>query len=84
VFDDIGHGRKAAMPIDNPRGFRVVIHPEKCVGAGHCVAHASDVFAQDEDEGLILLKEAAPSPDRISAVREAASLCPVSAIEINE
>lgn len=62
--------------------MRVVIHPEKCIGAGHCVSAADDVFGQDEDDGVVVLVQECPSADRKEAVQTAMRLCPVAAIEI--
>lgn len=32
----------------------------KCVSAGNCVAHAPEVFDQDEDDGSVILVDATP------------------------
>ncbi|ABE36819.1 ferredoxin-2 domain protein [Paraburkholderia xenovorans LB400] len=62
----------------------VTIHPEKCIGAGYCVEEAADVFAQDDDDGMVVLLVSNPSPERKAAVLNAARRCPVMAIEIRE
>jgi ferredoxin len=72
----------ADMTASGTGGFEVVVHQDRCIGAGHCAAHAPQVFTQDEEEGLVMLKDAQPSADRRDAVVSAARLCPVSAIEI--
>ena len=65
-------------------GIRIAIHPDKCIAAGHCVSAASDVFDQNEDDGIVVLLNANPSADQLEAVKTAARLCPTSAIEIIE
>lgn len=64
--------------------LQILVYPDKCIGAGHCVACASDVFSQNEDDGVVILLEASPSPERVDAVESAARMCPTSAIEINK
>lgn len=64
------------------QNMRVIIHPDKCIGAGHCVSAADDIFGQDEDDGVVFLIEERPSTDRKEAVKTAVRLCPVAAIEI--
>ena len=56
----------------------------KCVSAGNCVAHAPQVFDQDEDDGSVILLDATPPEDAAAAVREAAAACPAMAIQIDE
>ncbi|WP_326522884.1 ferredoxin [Sphingomonas sp.] len=64
--------------------MRIVIHPDKCIGAGHCVVAAPDVFDQNEDDGIVELLETVPTEDRREAVKSAARLCPALAIEVFE
>lgn len=54
-----------------------------CVGSGQCVIAAPDVFDQDED-GLSVLVNPAPSDSEMDDVRYAADLCPARAITITE
>jgi ferredoxin len=64
--------------------MRVIVDTEKCVAAGQCVIEADDIFDQDDDEGVVVLKEQHPPADRAEAVRRAASLCPAMAITVEE
>lgn len=64
--------------------MKVIVHVEKCIGAGHCASVAPGVFAQGEDDGLVVLLVERPSADQHEAVRSAARLCPSLAIEIQE
>ena len=64
--------------------MKVTVDQPKCVSAGNCVAHAPDVFDQDEDDGSVILLEANPTPDRADDVRQAAEACPAHAIFVQD
>jgi ferredoxin len=64
--------------------MKVTVEQPKCVSAGNCVAHAPDVFDQDEDDGSVILLEEHPAPDRADAVRQAADACPAHAIFVQD
>ena len=64
--------------------MKVTVDQPKCVSAGNCVAHAPDVFDQDEDDGSVILPDAFPAPDRADDVRQAAEACPAHAIFIQD
>lgn len=64
--------------------MKVVVDQDKCVSAGNCVAHAPQVFDQDEDDGSVILLDANPSEDLAEAVREAAAACPAMAIRVED
>ncbi|MFF4606822.1 ferredoxin [Streptomyces sp. NPDC001339] len=57
---------------------------DRCVGAGMCVLTAPDVFEQDDEDGRVLLLDAAPGPDQHAAARQAAGFCPAAAITVTE
>lgn len=38
------------------------IDQEKCCGAGHCVLAAPEVFDQRDEDGIVILLDAAPPP----------------------
>ena len=63
--------------------FKVRIVERKCIGAGQCVLSAPSVFDQDDD-GIVVLRDATPPPAEHEAVRKAARLCPAVAIFIDE
>ncbi len=64
--------------------MRVTADRDVCVGAGMCVLTAPEVFDQDED-GLVKLVRPTPDEGEEEAVaREAVSLCPSGAIQIAE
>ncbi|WP_149829546.1 ferredoxin [Streptomyces tailanensis] len=63
--------------------MKVRVDEAKCCGAGQCALIAPEVFDQRED-GIVVLLEPGPAPDRHSAVREAAAVCPAAAIALDE
>jgi ferredoxin len=72
-------------PMNQPsRAFRIKIYPEKCIGAGHCVGCAPEIFSQNDDDGVVILLAENPPPGSYEGAKSAASLCPTSAIEIIE
>jgi ferredoxin len=64
--------------------LRVRADRDKCVSSGQCVMTAPAVFDQDEDEGAVVVKTAAPPPELAADVRQAAVLCPAMAITLTE
>jgi ferredoxin len=64
--------------------MRVTIDQERCIGSGQCVLTAADVFDQREDDGIVVLLDAEPSPGSQADVTQAAKLCPAVAIAITE
>ncbi|MEV6037120.1 ferredoxin [Nonomuraea sp. NPDC052116] len=64
--------------------MKIIVDEAKCCGAGQCVLIAPEVFDQNEDDGIVILLEAEPAADRHAAVREAAAVCPASAIQVDE
>jgi len=64
--------------------MKVTVDEDKCCGAGQCVLLAPDVFDQREDDGIVVLLDAAPSEELHAAVREAAAVCPAAAIDVDD
>ncbi|WP_067964207.1 ferredoxin [Nocardiopsis trehalosi] len=62
--------------------MKVHVDEDRCCGAGSCVLRAPEVFDQRDEDGIVVLLDAAPPADRHAAVREAADVCPASAIEV--
>jgi ferredoxin len=62
--------------------FSFTTEADLCVGGGMCVMAAPAVFAQDEDDGLVIVLDEAPPAEEHEAVREAARLCPAMAIHV--
>ncbi len=63
--------------------MRVIVDVEKCCGAGQCVQLAPRVFDQ-QDDGIVVLLDAEPPEALHAIVREAACVCPGSAIRVVE
>jgi ferredoxin len=59
--------------------MKVSVDHEGCVASGACVTKCSTVFDQDDD-GIVILKNEAPLPEDHAAVREAEAACPASVI----
>jgi ferredoxin len=62
--------------------MKITIDRSKCVGAGLCVASDPAVFAQSEEDGLIVVLKETPGADHDDAVREAEMICPARVIEL--
>lgn len=62
--------------------IRVHVDPDRCIGAGHCVRAAVEVFDQREEDGIVvLLMEEIPA-QLADKVRKAETLCPAQAIRV--
>ena len=62
--------------------IKVYVDQDKCVGAGHCVRAAPDVFDQRDDDGIVvLLMEEVPQGLAQNLIK-AERLCPSQAIRI--
>lgn len=61
--------------------MRLVTEPERCVASGQCVLLAPQVFDQDDDGIVVLLKDN-PGDDEQAAVGESIRVCPASAIRM--
>jgi ferredoxin len=57
---------------------------DRCCGSGNCVLTAPDVFDQSDEDGLVVVRQPTPGPDRHDAARRAAELCPARAIEVTD
>ncbi|HKN52820.1 MAG TPA: ferredoxin [Amycolatopsis sp.] len=63
--------------------MRVSADNSKCVVSCMCVYRAPEVFDQDDD-GLVLVRDPAPPAHLADEIRRAAEGCPVGAIQIEE
>ncbi len=61
--------------------MRISIDTGKCCGAGQCVLVAPGVFDQDDD-GIVVLRDPAPMDGARDAVLDAAAICPADAIRV--
>jgi ferredoxin len=62
--------------------MRILLHQEKCVGAGQCVLTAGEVFDQRDEDGIAVLLDEHPDEAKRDEVETAAHLCPGQAIEV--
>lgn len=64
--------------------MQLSIDRDRCIGAGMCALTAPEVFDQDAEDGLVLLRTAAPPPGLRATARLAAGLCPAAALTVIE
>ncbi|GFE13334.1 ferredoxin [Streptomyces glebosus] len=62
--------------------MKVIIDEDKCVGAGQCVLAAAEVFDQRDEDGIVVLLDAAPQDAQRAPVEETAARCPALAIQV--
>ncbi|MCW2939799.1 MAG: hypothetical protein JWN00_2784, partial [Actinomycetia bacterium] len=63
--------------------MRVTADKDVCVGAGMCALTAPELFDQDDD-GLVVVLRPVPENGEQSDAREAARLCPSGAVRITD
>ena len=56
---------------------------EICTGAGNCVRLAPDWFAQDNQEGLVILLSDGPPADLEQLMHVVVDTCPTGAIRLD-
>ncbi|WP_030671744.1 ferredoxin [Streptomyces rimosus] len=64
--------------------MNITLDADKCCAAGQCVLVAPEVFDQRDEDGIVVLLDAAPPADQHDAVREAAAICPAAVIQVHE
>ncbi|PZF95487.1 ferredoxin [Micromonospora endophytica] len=62
--------------------MQVAVDRDACCGSGNCVRVAPEVFAQDDADGLVLLRATTLAPQSGARARRAADLCPSGAIRV--
>ncbi|GAA3128740.1 ferredoxin [Planomonospora alba] len=62
--------------------MRITVNRDGCCGAGQCVLAAPEVFAQGEEDGLVVLLDPSPPAELHDAVRRARSHCPTRSIAV--
>lgn len=63
--------------------MKVNVDQGRCCGAGQCVLIAPEIFDQRDEDGIVTLLEPSPVEGLQAAAREAAAVCPASAITID-
>jgi ferredoxin len=56
----------------------------RCCSSGMCVVRCPQVFAQRDQDGLVIVLEPHPPAEWHQGVRDAAAACPVAAIKVEE
>ncbi|GAA3719312.1 ferredoxin [Gordonia hankookensis] len=64
--------------------MKITIDQDKCIASGQCVAAASDVFDQRDEDGIAFLVNDDPPEDEADDVRHAAAVCPALAILVED
>lgn len=64
--------------------MQVEVDKDKCVASGQCAVTAPAVFDQDDDEGKVVVLDAAPAPSVHARARQAAAMCPGMAISLRD
>ena len=72
------------MPSGVDAKITVTADRARCCSSGMCVVRSPQVFAQREEDGLVIVLEPHPAAQWHQAVREAAAACPVAAIKVEE
>jgi ferredoxin len=62
---------------------KIEANRDVCIGAGNCVLAAEDVFDQDDDAIVVVLRDH-PSADQEPEVRNAVAQCPSGALSLVE
>jgi len=68
----------------NNKSFRVRVDQNRCASSGNCAEIAPVVFTQDDNTGVVILREEYPTEQLRDTVKRAAMLCPAQAIHVEE
>ncbi|GAA4213094.1 ferredoxin [Actinocatenispora rupis] len=60
--------------------MRVTVDVDRCCASGQCVEAAPDVFDQDDDTGLVVLRAERPTAAQLPGVRRAVAVCPTGCL----
>lgn len=64
--------------------MRVRADQSICATSGQCVESVPEVFAEREEDGVVVVSDPHPEPRLWQDVRDAARRCPVAAITVTE
>jgi len=64
--------------------MKVTVDQDMCISSGQCVLHASEVFDQRDEDGVVILLNENPPAEFAEEVRKAAAACPARVIHIEE
>lgn len=63
--------------------MRVTVDKDRCIGSGQCAWAVPEVFDQDND-GTVQLVRPSPPPSLRGRVRRAEATCPAGAISVQD
>lgn len=63
--------------------MNIKVHTHRCIGAGACAFAAPEVFDQD-DQGIVVVRDPRPPSHLHASVHEAALACPAAAISVEQ
>lgn len=61
----------------------IEIDEARCVAGGQCVMVAPQLFDQRDEDGVVVLLDAAPTDDQLEPARTAELVCPAAAIRVS-
>jgi ferredoxin len=64
--------------------MRIVADLSKCIGAGQCVMLAENLFAQDEENGLVVVTKPQPNEAEKEDAERAVFACPTRALRLED
>jgi ferredoxin len=62
--------------------IRIVADRDVCIGAGMCALTTPELFDQDVEEGLVVLKRELVEGEQLEAARNAVDQCPSGALSL--
>ena len=68
--------------MSNDGRMRVLVDRSVCISAGQCTRVAPEVFDQDDEDGLVVVRQEYPESELATRVQEAVRLCPARAIVV--
>ena len=63
---------------------RIAADRDLCVGAGMCALTAPDLFEQDEEDGLVVVRSAHLDGPALELARKVVDLCPSGALSLHD
>jgi ferredoxin len=64
--------------------MKIIADRSICVGAGQCVLAAPELFDQDDNDGLVVVRVAALTPAQRDKAEAAVFACPTRALWLEE
>ena len=64
--------------------MKVIVDSDRCELHGECMMAAPEVFTIEDDKGSVTVLNPQPHENLRAAVEEAAMMCPVAAIRIED